>query len=276
MQIYGFDITELLILIVALLVAGLVAGTLAGLLGVGGGVILVPVLFQVFTFIKVDPDIVMHLSVGTSLATIIPTSFRSVKSHMAKDAVDLALLKTWLLPVLVGTIFGAVIASYVDGAWLKGVFSIIVVIVGLKLLFGKEHWLLAKDIPFGWGNNFIAWIMGLFSTLMGIGGGTFAVSYMTLCGRKIHQAIATSSGLGLLISVPATLGYMAAGWGEAGLPAMSLGFVNLSGVAIIIPATVFAAPFGVKLAHSFSRRVLEIIFALLLFSVAIRFAISFY
>lgn len=276
MQVYGFDITELIILIIALLAAGLIAGTLAGLLGVGGGVILVPVLFQVFTSIKIDPEIIMHLSVGTSLATIIPTSLRSVKSHMAKGAVDLDLLKKWLWPVLIGTLFGAVIASYVDGAWLKGVFSIIVVIVGLKLLFGKEDWIIAKDIPFGWLNNFIAWIMGLFSTLMGIGGGTFAVSYMTLYGRKIHQAIATSSGLGLLISVPATIGYIIAGWGEVGLPAMSVGFVNIPGVIIIIPATVFAAPFGVKLAHSFSRRTLEVIFSLLLFSVATRFAISLY
>lgn len=274
MQIFGFDVTELIILISALIGAGLFAGVLAGLLGVGGGVILVPVLFQVFTAINIDPAIIMHLSVGTSLATIIPTSMRSVKSHMAKGAVDISLLKTWLLPVLIGTIFGSVIAAYVDGFWLKIVFSAIVTIVGIKLIFGKEDWVLAKDIPFGWVNNLIAWVMGMFSTLMGIGGGTFAVTYMTLSSRKIHQAIATSSGLGLLISVPATIGYIVAGWAEPTLPALSLGFVSIPGVAIIIPATVFAAPYGVKLAHSFSRRTLEITFALLLFSVSIRFAVS--
>uniref|UniRef100_A0A2A4YSJ1 Probable membrane transporter protein n=1 Tax=OCS116 cluster bacterium TaxID=2030921 RepID=A0A2A4YSJ1_9PROT len=274
MQVLGFDVTELLILISALIGAGLIAGVLAGLLGVGGGVILVPVLFQVFTFIKIDPDIVMHLSVGTSLATIIPTSIRSVKSHMAKGAVDVDLLKTWAVPVLIGTLFGSIIAAYADGFWLKAVFSGVVSIVGIKLLFGKEDWVLAKDIPFGWVNNLIAWVMGMFSTLMGIGGGTFAVTYMTLSSRKIHQAIATSSGLGLLISVPATLGYIVSGWSEPALPAMSLGFVNLWGVALIIPATVFAAPLGVKLAHSFSRRTLEITFALLLFSVSIRFGMS--
>lgn len=274
MEFLGFDITELLILVPALLAAGFVAGVAAGLLGIGGGAILVPVLFQLFTFLKIDPAIVMHLSVGTSLAIIIPTSLRSLKGHMAKGVVDVDLLKSWIFPVLFGCIIGTFVAAFVDGFWLKAVFAFFATLIALKLVFGKENWLLAQQIPGKMINNLISSLIGLFSTLMGVGGGVFGVTYMTLCGRKIHQAIATSSGLGVLISVPATIGYMWAGWGVDNLPELSVGYVNWLGVAIIIPATVLAAPIGVKLAHSFSRRTLEVAFALLLFSVSIRFIIS--
>ena len=193
MQVYGFDVFELLILASALIASGFIAGILAGLLGIGGGIILVPVLFQLFTFLKIGENIVMHLAVGTSIAIIVPTSFRSVKAHIAKQAVDMALLKTWLFPVLMGASIGAFTASYVEGGILKSVFATIAIFIGFKLLFGKESWMLSKDIPFGFVNNIIAAFIGFFSTLMGIGGGTLGVTYMTLCGRKIHQAIATSS-----------------------------------------------------------------------------------
>lgn len=274
MEVFGVNLAELLILVPALLAAGFVAGVAAGLLGIGGGAILVPVLFQLYTFLKVDPSIVMHLSVGTSLAIIIPTSMRSLKGHMAKDAVDIPLLKSWIFPVLFGCIVGAIIAAYVDGFLLKAVFATFSTLIGLKLVFGKESWLLAKQMPKTPINSLIGSLIGMFSTLMGVGGGVFGVTYMTLCARKIHQSIATSSGLGVLISVPATIGYMIAGWGIEGLPALSVGYVNWLGVGIMIPATVLAAPIGVKLAHSFSRRTLEIAFACLLFSVSIRFVIS--
>ena len=274
MQVYGFDVFELLILASALIASGFIAGILAGLLGIGGGIILVPVLFQLFTFLKIGENIVMHLAVGTSIAIIVPTSFRSVKAHIAKQAVDMALLKTWLFPVLMGASIGAFTASYVEGGILKSVFATIAIFIGFKLLFGKESWMLSKDIPFGFVNNIIAAFIGFFSTLMGIGGGTLGVTYMTLCGRKIHQAIATSSGLGLLISVPATIGFIIAGWNVESLPIFSFGYVNLLGVMIMIPSTVIAAPLGVKLAHRFSRRRLELIFSSLLFLVAIRLIYS--
>ncbi|MCJ8322741.1 MAG: sulfite exporter TauE/SafE family protein [Rhizobiales bacterium] len=274
MQIIGIDITELLILVPALIAAGLLAGVAAGLLGIGGGAILVPVLFQLFTFLKVDPSITMHLSVGTSLAIIIPTSIRSLKGHMAKGAVDVILLKSWIFPVLFGCVLGTIIASYVDGFLLKAVFAFFSTLIGLKLIFGKETWLISKQMPSKINNKVISGVIGMFSTLMGIGGGIFGVTYMTLFGRKIHQSIATSSGLGLLISIPATMGFMWAGWGTAGLPALSLGYVNWLGVGIMVPATVLAAPIGVKLAHSFSRRTLEMAFAALLFFVSARFVIS--
>lgn len=274
MQILGIDITELLILVPALMAAGFVAGVAAGMLGIGGGAILVPVLFQLFTFLKVDPSITMHISVGTSLAIIMPTSIRSLRGHMAKGAVDVILLKSWIFPVLFGCIIGSFVAAYVDGFLLKAVFAFFSTLIGLKLIFGKETWLVSGQMPGKLVNRVVSGFIGMFSTLMGIGGGIFGVTYMTLFGRKIHHAIATSSGLGLLISIPATLGFMWAGWGTTNLPALSLGYVNWLGVAIMVPATVLAAPIGVRLAHSFSRRTLEMAFALLLFFVSARFIIS--
>lgn len=167
MEIFGINLSELLILVPALLAAGFVAGVAAGLLGIGGGVILVPVLFQLFTFLKVDPSIVMHLSVGTSLAIIIPTSMRSLRGHIAKQAVDIPLLKSWIIPVFVGCIVGSLVAAYVDGFLLKGVFAFFATFIGLKLLFGKESWVLSKNIPGAIGNNAVASFIGFFSTLMG-------------------------------------------------------------------------------------------------------------
>lgn len=274
MEFFGINLSELLILVPALLAAGFVAGVAAGLLGIGGGAILVPVLFQLFTFLNIDPAIVMHLSVGTSLAIIIPTSMRSLKAHMNKQAVDVPLLKSWVVSVLLGCVVGTLVAAKVDGSLLKAVFAFFSTLIGLKLMFGKESWVLAKNVPSNFINKIVATAIGFFSTLMGVGGGTFGVTYMTLCSRSILQSIATSSGLGLLISIPATMGYMWAGWGVEGLPLSSIGYVNWISVAIMIPATVLAAPIGVKLAHSFSRRQLELAFALLLFSVSLRFVIS--
>lgn len=274
MEFLGLNLNEMLILVPALLLAGFVAGVAAGLLGIGGGAILVPVLFQLYTFLNVDPDLVMHLSVGTSLAIIIPTSMSSLRGHFRKQAVDMSLLKSWVYFVLFGCVAGSLVAAYVDGSLLKAVFAFFSTLIGLKLMFGKENWVLAKDVPRNYVNKTVSTSIGFFSTLMGVGGGTFGVTYMTLCSRKILQSIATSSGLGLLISIPATIGYMWAGWGVEGLPALSVGYVNWLGVGIMIPATVLAAPLGVKMAHSFSRRTLEIAFAMLLFSVSARFVIS--
>ncbi|MEM7216195.1 MAG: sulfite exporter TauE/SafE family protein [Pseudomonadota bacterium] len=267
-------LTELLPFVAALLVAGGIAGVLAGLFGIGGGAVLVPVFYQMLGLLGVDEAIRMHLSVGTSLAIIIPTSIRSFLGHKARDAVDMGLLRSFSLPVPIAVVMASVVAAYLSGEMLRVIFAACAFVIALRLLFGKESWRLADDIPRGVGRFLSGWIIGFFSTFMGIGGGVFNNTFMTLFGRPIHQAVATSSGVGILISIPGMIGYIWAGWGAEGLPEFSLGFVNLLMVAIIIPVTLLVAPIGVKLAHALAKRQLEVFFGLFLLFVAVRFSLS--
>lgn len=267
-------ISELLVLAGVLLAAGLATGFLAGLLGVGGGGILVPVLFEVFQSLGVDREICIHLAVGTSLSVIIPTSIRSFLSHRAKGAVDISLLQSMALSVLVGVILGVLIARYSDDMALKAVWAGCGALMSAKLFFGRESWRLGDAIPGNPGKAIYGSFVGLVSTLMSIGGGVFITSFMTLYGRPIHQGIATASGFGPIIAIPGAIGFAWAGWGIAGLPTGSFGYVNLLGTAMIVPASVLAAPLGVRIAHSISRRKLELCFAIFLALVSARFSLS--
>lgn len=265
---------ELAGLALALVAAGFLAGVLAGLFGIGGGAIIVPVLYQFLAFLGVDDAVRMHVSVGTSLGIIVPTSIRSFLSHHARGAVDIDLLKGWLIPVPVGVAVGSLVAAHVSAGQLRAIFAVIAVIVALRLLLAKESWRLGGDIPGHPVRGIVGVIIGLLSTLMGVGGGVINNTFMTLFGRPIHQAVATSSGTGVLISIPGAIGFVWAGWGAAGLPPFSLGYVNFLGILLVIPVTVLAAPLGVRLAHHLSRRTLEMSFGLFMLMVALRFAVS--
>jgi len=261
----------LVTLAVSLMGAGAVAGLLAGVFGIGGGAVLVPVLYQFLGILEVDEAVRMHLSVGTSLAVIVPTSLRSYLSHKKRGAVDQELLRNYMIFVPLGVLFGALLAAYISANGLKAVFAVIALVVAFKMLFGKDSWRLADDLPGTKGRSIAGVIIGFFSSLMGIGGGVMNNTFMTLYNRPIHQAVATSSGVGVLISIPGALGYMWAGWDKAGLPDFSLGFVNLLAVGLIIPITILIAPLGVKIAHALPKTVLSRIFGLFLIIVAIRF-----
>lgn len=270
-MILGYPVAELATFAAVLASAGIVAGLLAGMLGIGGGAVMVPVLYQFFELISVPESIRMHLAVGTSLAIIVPTSVNSFRAHLQRKAVDVPLLKSWIAPVVVGVVLASAVAAYVSGAWLRGIFAVIALMVALKLLFGKDDWRIGSDIPgqplrsaFGVG-------IGFFSTLMGIGGGILNNTLMTLYGRPIHQAVATSSGLGFVISVPATAGFAWAGWGNPDLPPLSVGYVSVLGALMVIPPSVLAAPWGAKIAHSLSPRKLGFAFGVFLLIVAARF-----
>lgn len=260
----------------ALVASGLVAGFLAGLFGIGGGAVLVPVLYQFLTMLGVDESIRMHVSVGTSLGIIVPTSLRSFLAHKKRGAADLELLKSWIIPLPLGVLGASLVAAYVSGDALKGLFAIIALVLGLRMLLDKPHWRLGTDIPGNPVRAICGALIGFFCTLMGIGGGVMNNTFMTLYGRPIHQAVATSSGTGLMISVPGTIGLIWAGWGASNLPAFSAGYVNLLGVALIIPVTTFAAPYGVKVAHALPKRKMEIFFGVFLLVVAARFLLSLY
>jgi uncharacterized protein len=273
-MLFGIPASELAMLVAALIVAGLVAGFLAGLLGIGGGGVLVPVLYEVFRILDVDPAICMHMVLGTTLAIIAPTSLKSFAGHRAKGSVDLALLKRVAPWIVLGVVIGILTAKASSGTFLKWVWVIAAGLVALKMALGREDWRLGNELPPRPWPEIAAGVIGFISTLMSIGGATFVVPLLTLYGRPILSAVATASGIGPLIALPGVVGFAWAGWGEPGLPPLSLGFVSLIGMVIVAPLSVYAAPYGVRLAHNIPRRWLELAFAAFLASVSIRFLID--
>jgi uncharacterized membrane protein YfcA len=270
----GISPSALALLALTLVGAGLVTGFLAGLLGIGGGGILVPVLYEVFTVLGVDATIRMHLAVGTSLAVIAPTSLKSFSAHRAKGAVDVAVVARLSGPVVAGVMLGVAVAKWSPSAVLKWVWAVFAAVMACKLFFGRDHWRLGPELPRSRLLEFYGVFVGLISTLMSIGGGAYITSMMTLYGRPIHQAVGTSSGFGPLIAIPGMLGFMWAGWGVSGAPTGSVGYVSLLGAGLIIPASVLAAPLRVRMAHGLSRRGLELAFGGFLSVIAIRYLVS--
>ena len=253
-----------------MLATGTVAGVLAGLFGIGGGIVIVPVLETTLGFIGVDPAIRMHVAVGTSLATIIPTSISSARAHHMRRSVDVEIVRRWAVFVLLGALLGAWIASKVHSDVLATVFATLALLVALKMLFMPESRNLTEEVPRGPLVPAIPTAIGCFSSMMGIGGGTFSVMTLTLFNEPIHRAVGTAALFGLVISLPGMLGFVAAGWGDPRIPAGSLGYVNLIGFACIAPATVLAAPLGAKIAHAFSARRLNMLFGAFLIIASIR------
>ncbi len=267
-------LSEILIFSAALVAAGGVAGLLAGLFGVGGGAILVPVFYQVYGLLGVPDSVRTHVAVGTSLAIIVPTSIRSFSAHRKRGAVDMDLLKGWAIWIPLGTVLASVVAAYVSGEFLRIVFMVLALLIAFKMFFNRESWRLGTEMPGGAANAVAGGTIGLLSGLMGIGGGTLSNLWMTLWNRTVHQSVATSSGVGVLISIPGLFGYVWAGWGNPDLPPFSTGFVNWITVFLVIPLTLLVAPLGVRLAHAMTRRQLEVGFGLFLFIISIRFFVS--
>ncbi len=257
-------------LALGLIIAGAVSGLTAGMLGVGGGIVVVPVLYHVLGLIGIDANVRMHIAVGTSLATIIPTSFASVRAHDRKGAVDWVLLRRWAIPMLVGVAVGSALAGVARGQTLALVFAGVAIPVAIHLAFGGEERRIADHLPQGVGGLALPALIGGLSTMMGIGGGTIGVPTMTLFGVPIHRAVGTASAFGVIISIPGTLGAILGGWGASGLPPYSLGFVNLLGFLLIAPVSFFAAPLGAQIAHATDRRKLRAIFALFIAVTAAR------
>lgn len=255
---------EWVILGAAMLATGGVAGVLAGLFGIGGGIVIVPVLEATLGILGVDPAIRMHVAVGTSLATIIPTSLSSARAHHRRDSVDIGIVRRWAIFVLGGALLGAWIASQVHSRVLALVFATLAMLVALKMVLFPESRNLTEDIPRGPLVSLIPTSIGCFSSMMGIGGGTFSVMTLSLFNQPIHRAVGTAALFGLVISVPGTLGFIAAGWQDARVPPGSLGYVSLIGFLLIAPATALAAPLGARIAHGFTPRRLAMLFGFFL------------
>jgi uncharacterized protein len=262
-------------LALAVIAAGVVTGLLAGVFGVGGGAVVVPVLFEVFRIIGVSDSVRMQLCIGTSLAVIGPTAWRSYRAHRARGMVIDGVIRVWTLPTVVGVAVGAAIAAFATGGELKIAFLVIASIIAAKLLFGGERWQLSDELPGRPVMTAYGFVIGLGSSLMGISGGSLATFALTLHGRPIHQAVATSAGVGVPIAFAGTAGYVLAGLPhQALLPPFSLGFVSLLGVAAIAPISSLVSPLGARIAHALPRRWLEVAFALFLLAVALRLVAS--
>ncbi|MEJ2409619.1 MAG: sulfite exporter TauE/SafE family protein [Novosphingobium sp.] len=255
--------------IALMLLAGLVSGFAAGLFGIGGGFIVVPVLFVMLPLLGGSTESIAHVAIGTSLATIVVTSMRSVQAHARRDAVDFDLLKAWAPWIVLGVGAGVLLAARASGNVLALIFGAGVALMALHFLFPVlRDKRLRDDVPGGAIRAGIAGGLGAFSSLLGIGGGTIAIIVMTLCGRTIHRSIATASGVGFIIAVPGTLGFMAIGLSAPDLPLGSIGYVNVIAAAAIVSTSIITAPIGAATAHKLPAGVLSPIFGLYLLFVA--------
>lgn len=254
-------LTEMALLVAALAAVGCLSGFLAGLLGVGGGIVIVPALFYVFDFLDIDESIRAHLAVGTSLATIIPTSIISLRAHHKRDSVDIGLLKSWAPAVAIGVFIGVVIAAWIDGSALTGIFGVVALIVCAHMMFTPEGARLRDDLPRQPWRSFIALVIGTLSTLMGIGGGTLSVPILSLFNFPLRRAIGTAAAIGLIIAIPGTIGFAINGWQAEDLPPFSLGYVSLLGFAAIVPSSLALAPWGARAAHAIKVGLLRKAFA---------------
>lgn len=255
---------EIAVLVLALLAAGLIAGFLGGLFGVGGGLVLVPALYHVFGSAGAEGEARAHLAVATSLAVVVITSFRSLRAHRRSGAVDDSVLRAWGPWVALGGAGGAAIAGQVSGAALLGVFGCAGLVLAAQFAFGDPSWRVGANMPRGATRAGLGSTLGVVSALMGVGGGAFGATLMTLFGRPIHQAVATAAGFGAFIAIPAALGYVWIGWGAPGRALLSLGYVNLLGFGVLSLCTALTAPMGARLAHRLDARLLRRLFAIFL------------
>ena len=274
-MIFGVPFGEIALLVAGILGGGVVTGLMAGLFGIGGGAVIVPVLYEVFRVLGVDDQVRMQLCVGTSLAIIVPTNIRSYLTHRAKGAVDERVVKLWVAPAIGGIVIGSVLAAFAPPAVFRLAFVVLAGVIAFKLLFGRESWRIAEDFPGQPAMSGFGLLVGLSSSLMGVSGGSVANMIQTLYGRSIHQAVGTSAALGVPISVAGTIGYALAGLPHQSLlPPLSVGFISLLGVIVMAPVSSLVAPYGARLAHALPRRRLEIGFAVFLLVVCARFVAS--
>ncbi len=274
-MVLGYPVNELIWLALLILAGGVITGFLAGLFGVGGGGVIVPILYEVFRFMDVPEDLRMQLCVGTSLAIIVPTTLRSYSAHQKQGAVIPGLLRLWTPAAVAGIVIGSASASFAPAEVFKIAFVTFCALMAAKMLFGTHRGNLGTELPGRVVLSAYGFAMGALSSLVGVSGGGFSTAILTLYAQPIHRAVATSAGLGVPITVVGTIGYIIAGWPHMGeLPPLSLGFVSLPGFVLMAPVASYMTGYGVRLAHRLPRRSLEVAFACLLLLVGTRFLVS--
>lgn len=261
------EMSLLLPLIALLMVIGAFAGVLAGLLGVGGGIVLVPAFFYAFSALGYDSPQLMQICLATSLATIIVTSLRSLNSHNKKNAVGWDILRGWGVGIVIGAVIGVAVATRLQSIVLQALFGGLGMLIGLYMTFGRSDWRLGETMPGGLFRAIGSPIIGFLSVLMGIGGGSFGVPTMTLFGVPIHRAVATASGYGVIIAVPSVIGFLFADIDVA--PPLTVGAVNLGAFAVVVCMTLITAPWGAALAHRMDPKPLKKVFGVFLILVAL-------
>jgi uncharacterized membrane protein YfcA len=271
-MILGVPASELALLAGMIIAGGVITGILAGLFGIGGGALIVPVLYEVFGMLDVPVEVRMQLCVGTSLAIIVPTTFRSYRTHQARGVVMDDVVRAWAVPAVAGVGVGALIAAFAPGWVFQLTIAVIAVTIAARLLIGRDDWRIADDLPKGRALRGYGFLVGLSSALMGVSGGSVSNMILTLHGKTLHRAVATSAGLGVPITIAGTVGFMLAGLPKRALmPPLSIGFVSLIGFALMAPISSFTASYGARLAHALPKRWLEIGFGIFLLSVSVRF-----
>jgi uncharacterized protein len=274
-MVFGVALNEILWLAVALLVSGVISGILAGLFGVSGGSVLVPVLYEGFRLFGVPEDVRMQLCLGTSIAIVVPITIRSYLAHRTKGVVIPGVIRQWALPAVIGVACSAVIAAFAPAAVLTLAFVVIATLIAMKLFFAGDRWNIGTELPGRVPMALYGFGIGLGGSLMGVSGGALSTIVLTLYGKPIHHAVATSSGIAVPITIAGAIGFILAGLPHhTQLPPFSLGFVSLIGLAVTAPVASFVAPYGAHLAHRLPRRTLEIAFASFLQLVALRFLLS--
>jgi uncharacterized membrane protein YfcA len=268
------QILPLLPLALMLLASGAFAGIIAGLMGIGGGLVLVPVLYHLLDTVGVADGVRIKVAVGTSLATIVATAWSSASAHWRQGNVDSGFLKSYGPVIVAGVLLGSALAAYLKGPVLTVVFAVVACVLALQMALGNPDWKLGERMPGGLPKLAIGTVIGMLSALMGIGGGTMTVPVMTMFGSSVHRAVGTAAAMGFLIGVPGALGFVVGGWGNPDLPPYSFGFVSLIGLALIVPTSVVCAPFGARLALRLDRKVLRRIFAVFLTITATRMLVA--
>nr|WP_238486450.1 sulfite exporter TauE/SafE family protein [Motilimonas eburnea] len=250
--------------LLALIATGIFAGVLAGLLGVGGGIVIVPVLFFLFQGFGVSPESAMVIATATSLATIVPTSISSIRSHLKKGNVDVELLRRWAGFILIGVLAGSWLVTRVNGEMLALLFGVIAILSALNMLFRTGKSALFSQLPGKAGQTVMGTSIGFFSSMVGIGGGTISVPLLTLYNYPAHKAVGTAAAIGLIISLPGAMALLTMGTAPVDAPVGTFGLVNLIGFICIVPLTVLFAPVGASLAAKLDAAKLKKIFALVL------------
>ena len=265
---------EFLHFLIILLITGVFSGLIAGLLGVGGGLVVIPVVFYILNFYGFSMGIIMHVAIASSLGVICITSLSSIYAHYKLKNIEVDVIKKWFVGIILGSIFGAIIASSINGNILVIIFGILASTVAISM-FLNINFVLAKDVPQNFLlNNFISFLIGCFSVLIGIGGGSFSVPTLTAFGKNIHRAVGTSASIGFLIAFPGFITYASTGWNIEELPRYSLGYVSLPIVLSVASVSILTAPFGAKLSNKANKNILKKIFAIFLLLICVSLVID--